>query len=44
LDYPELEELIGGACADRLREMCGKNILKMSGKSYRVTKGKGVKR
>lgn len=35
LEYPDLEEHIGGACADRLREMCGKNFIKMSGKSYR---------
>ncbi len=35
LDGAQLEEHIGGACADRLREMCGKNFIKMSGKSYR---------
>ena len=36
LDYAELEEHIGGACADRLREMCGKDgFVKMTGKSYR---------
>lgn len=36
LDYGELEQHIGGACADRLREMCGKDgFIKMSGKSYR---------
>jgi DNA replication protein DnaC len=35
LDYPELEEHIGGACADRLREMAGNNFIKMTGKSYR---------
>lgn len=35
LDYTELEEHIGGACADRLVEMCGKNIIRMSGKSHR---------
>ncbi|GAJ01634.1 unnamed protein product [marine sediment metagenome] len=40
LDFSELEEHIGGAVADRLREMCGKNILRMSGKSYRVDKSK----
>jgi len=40
LGYSELEEHIGGACADRLREMCGSNILRMSGKSYRVDKSK----
>lgn len=39
LDYHELEEHIGGACADRLREMCGDNFIKMTGKSYRL-KGK----
>ncbi len=37
LDYKQLEEHIGGACADRLREMCGKNILVMKGKSYRTS-------
>jgi len=36
LDFRELEEHIGGASADRLREMCGKNgFIKMTGKSYR---------
>ena len=35
LDFAELENHIGGACADRLREMCGKNFVKMAGKSYR---------
>lgn len=36
LDFKELEEHIGGACADRLREMCGKDgFIKMAGKSYR---------
>ena len=36
LDYSELESHIGGACADRLREMCGKDgFVKMSGSSYR---------
>jgi len=44
LDYSELEEHIGGACADRLREMCGKNMVRMTGKSYRVNKSKGGKR
>ncbi len=39
LDYNELEEHIGGASADRLREMAGGNIVKMSGKSYRFRKG-----
>lgn len=36
LSLVELEKHIGGACADRLREMCGKNIIKMSGKSQRI--------
>lgn len=35
LDYAELEAHIGGASADRLREMAGKNFIKMLGKSYR---------
>lgn len=36
LDFTELEAHIGGACADRLREMCGKDgFVKMAGKSYR---------
>jgi len=36
LDLSGLEAHIGGACADRLREMCGKNgFIKMSGESYR---------
>lgn len=36
LDYADLEVHIGGACADRLREMCGKDgFVKMTGKSYR---------
>lgn len=36
LDFKELEEHIGGASADRLREMCGKEgFIKMVGKSYR---------
>jgi DNA replication protein DnaC len=37
LSPPELEEHIGGACADRLKEMCGNknNIVRMAGKSYR---------
>jgi len=36
LGLAELEEHIGGACADRLVEMCGKNgFIKMSGKSHR---------
>jgi len=36
LDFKELEEHIGGASSDRIREMCGKEgFIKMSGKSYR---------
>jgi DNA replication protein DnaC/DNA-directed RNA polymerase subunit RPC12/RpoP len=36
LSLLELEEHIGGASADRLKEMCGKeNIITMEGKSYR---------
>ena len=35
LGYVELEEHIGGASADRLREMCGENFVVMKGKSYR---------
>lgn len=35
LSLTELEVHIGGASADRLREMAGKNIVKMAGKSYR---------
>ncbi len=36
LDFQELEEHIGGASADRLREMCGREgFIKMAGKSYR---------
>jgi DNA replication protein DnaC len=36
LDLEELEKHIGGACADRLREMCGKaGFIKMTGESYR---------
>ena len=36
LDYAELEAHTGGASADRLREMCGKDgFLKLVGKSYR---------
>lgn len=36
LDFAELENHIGGACADRLREMCGKEgFIKMTGQSYR---------
>jgi len=39
LSFEELENHIGGACADRLREMCGDNFVKMTGKSYRRPKG-----
>ena len=36
LDFAELEAHIGGACADRLHEMCGKDgFVKMLGKSFR---------
>jgi len=36
LGFAELEEHIGGACADRLREMAGnEGFVKMAGKSYR---------
>lgn len=35
LSLEELEAHIGGACADRLREMCGDYIVKLGGKSYR---------
>lgn len=36
LNFVEFEEHIGGASADRLREMCGKgNIVVMQGQSYR---------
>ena len=36
LDSVALENHIGGACADRLREMCGKTgFVKMTGTSYR---------
>lgn len=38
LSFEELENHIGGACADRLREMCGDNFVKMAGKSYRRPK------
>ena len=40
LDYAELEEHIGGASADRLREMCKGNIVRMTGKSYRIEAAK----
>jgi len=36
LSLAELENHIGGACADRLREMCGKNIFTMKGRSQRL--------
>lgn len=35
LDLAGLEAHIGGACADRLVQMCGRNYVKMIGKSYR---------
>ena len=36
LNFKELEGHIGGACADRLREMCGRDgFIKMKGTSYR---------
>jgi len=36
LDFKELEEYIGGASSDRIREMCGKDgFIKLTGKSYR---------
>jgi DNA replication protein DnaC len=38
LGYNELEAHIGGASADRLREMCGDNFVVMRGKSYRQIK------
>ena len=39
LSLGELEKHIGGACADRLKEMCGThNIVKMTGQSYRGRK------
>ncbi len=36
LSLSELENHIGGACADRLREMCGKNIFTMKGRRQRL--------
>ena len=39
LSLDELEQHIGGACSDRMREMCGKTgIIVMSGQSYRRQK------
>jgi DNA replication protein DnaC len=39
LSLEELEQHIGGACSDRLREMCGKDrIIVMAGQSYRREK------
>lgn len=39
LGLSDLESHIGGACADRLKDMCGPgNIIKMGGKSYRGKK------
>jgi DNA replication protein DnaC len=35
LDFDALEQHLGGANADRLRGMCGENMIKMSGKSQR---------
>ena len=44
LDLKGLGEFIGGASADRLREMCGKNFIKMAGESYRkLDKSKDAK-
>jgi len=40
LHYSELEEHIGGACSDRLREMCGENFISMRGTSYRHRRDK----
>lgn len=37
LAMQDLEVHIGGAAADRLRGMCGKNIIQMTGKSQRWT-------
>ena len=36
LSLAELERHIGGACADRLREMAGKHFVLMQGMSYRL--------
>ena len=36
LTLAELEEHIGGACADRLREMCDGRLVIMKGQSYRI--------
>jgi len=38
LDFKELEEHVGGASADRIREMADGNIVKMTGQSYRKPK------
>jgi len=39
LSLEELDQHIGGACSDRMREMCGKaGIIVMSGQSYRRQK------
>ncbi len=35
LNYSQLEAHIGGASADRLKAMCGENMIQMFGKSYR---------
>ena len=43
LGFDELEKHIGGACADRLREMCGReNFVVMKGESYRKQPGQTV--
>lgn len=42
LSFSELENHIGGSCADRLREMCGKNFITMKGESYRRKKNDGA--
>lgn len=40
LNFSDLEKHIGGACADRLKEMCNGNFVKMVGESYRGTNQK----
>jgi len=42
LGFAELENHIGGACADRLREMCGDNFIGMKGASYRIKKSSPI--
>jgi DNA replication protein DnaC len=45
LNLDELEAHIGGACADRLREMCGKDgFIKMGGVSYRKNNNTGFQK